>query len=38
MPDVHTTVNTPVTFPIAVEQGDAGVALTYCRVRGFQYD
>jgi hypothetical protein len=29
MPDVHTTVDTPVTFPIAVEQGDAGVSLTY---------
>jgi cyclophilin family peptidyl-prolyl cis-trans isomerase len=29
MPDVHTTMNTPVTFPIAVVQGDPGVALAY---------
>ena len=29
MPDEHTTVNEAVTFPIAVEQGDPGVAITY---------
>lgn len=29
MADVHTTMNTPVTFPLQVVQGDAGVALAY---------
>jgi cyclophilin family peptidyl-prolyl cis-trans isomerase len=29
MPDVNTTVNTAVTFPIDVKQGDPGVSLSY---------
>ena len=27
--DVYTTMNTPVTFPIPVVEGDAGVPLAY---------
>ena len=29
MPDVYTTMNTPVTIPIPAEEGDAGVPLAY---------
>ncbi len=29
MPDVKTTMDTPVTFPIDYQEGDAGVALSY---------